>query len=197
MKNKMLAIVSVCLLLGASSMAQGGFHLGIKGGANLYKIDSKSFSEEFKFGYSLGGFAEINFSKKLGIQPEVLWNQYNTQTTSHFSDIYQTSTSELKDVKLDYLSIPILLSYRPSKLISFQAGPQFGILINQDKNLVQNGGEAFKNGDLSLLGGVQLNIGGIRLGGRYAVGLNNINDISNQDEWKNQGFQLYAGFRIL
>ncbi|HEU4608394.1 MAG TPA: outer membrane beta-barrel protein, partial [Chitinophagaceae bacterium] len=107
------------------------------------------------------------------------------------------STSELKDVKLDYLSIPILLSYRPSKLISFQAGPQFGILLNQDKNLVQNGGEAFKNGDLSLLGGVQLNIGGIRLGGRYAVGLNNINDISNQDEWKNQGFQLYAGFRIL
>ncbi len=48
-----------------------------------------------------------------------------------------------------------------------------------------------------MLGGVQLNLGSAKVGGRYVVGLNNINDIDNRDEWKNQGFQLYVGFRLL
>jgi hypothetical protein len=61
---------------------------------------------------------------------------------------------------------------------------------------LENGQAAFKKGDFALLGGAQLNIGGIKVGGRYQVGLNNINDIDDQDKWKNQGWQLYAGFRI-
>jgi hypothetical protein len=53
--------------------------LGFKGGANLQKID-KSFEDEFKFDIT-GGFAEIDFSKKWGIQPEVLWvSNYRTAT---------------------------------------------------------------------------------------------------------------------
>jgi len=44
---------------------------------------------------------------------------------------------------------------------------------------------------------VQLNLGGLKVGGRYVIGLNNINDIDNKEKWKNQGFQVYAGFRIL
>jgi hypothetical protein len=178
------------------SFAQG-FHVGVKGGVNMYKIDGKSFSQEFRYGYNAGIFSEINFSKKLGIQPEILWNQAQTRTTTQFHNMYNGGFSELKGVKLNYLSIPLLLNYSPSRLLTFQAGPQFGILINKNQRLLDNGQQAFKSGDLSMLGGVQLNIGGIKLGGRYVVGLTNINDIDNQDKWKNQGFQLYAGFRIL
>jgi hypothetical protein len=69
--------------------------------------------------------------------------------------------------------------------------------MNKDQNLLQNGKSAFKTGDLSMLGGLQLNLGGFKIGGRYTAGLTNINDIDNQDKWKNQGFQIYAGFRLL
>jgi hypothetical protein len=48
-----------------------------------------------------------------------------------------------------------------------------------------------------MLGGAQLNLGALKLGGRYVVGLANINDIDNKDKWKNQGFQLYLGLKIL
>ena len=89
------------------------------------------------------------------------------------------------------------MSFKPSKILTFQVGPQFGILINKEKDLLKNGQEAFKSGDFSMLGGVQLNIGGAKLGGRYVVGLSNINDIDNKEKWKNQGFQLYVGFRII
>ncbi len=48
-----------------------------------------------------------------------------------------------------------------------------------------------------MLGGVQLNLGALKLGGRYVVGLANINDIDDREKWKNQGFQVYLGTRIL
>ncbi len=193
--NKKFSFLLLMVTVSSVAMAQG-FHVGPKAGVNILKIDGKSFNEEFRFGYNLGAFAEINFNKKWGIQPEVMWNQTNTRTTSEFSEIYPTSTNDIKNVKLNYLSIPLLLNYRPIKLLTLQAGPQVAILIDQDKNLLQNGKEAFKKGDFSMVAGAQLNLGGIKLGGRYVVGLSNINDIDNQDKWKNQGYQLYAGFKL-
>ena len=195
MNIRKTSFLLLCMAVSAIPMAQG-FHVGAKAGVNIFKVDGKSFDQEFKFGYNLGAFSEIYFNKKWGIQPEVLWNQTNTRTSSSFNEIYPTSTSDVKDVKLNYLSMPILLTYRPVKFLSLQAGPQFGILIDQNKNLLQNGSDAFKKGDFALIGGAQLNLAGVKLGGRYQIGLANINDIDKQDKWKNQGFQLYAGFRL-
>lgn len=196
MKKRFLPLFIFALAISSVSFAQGGFHLGIKGGVNLYKVEGKSFKQEFQHGYNFGGFAEINFNDKWGIQPEVLWNQSNATTSDEFKDIYEEIATQVRDVKLNYLSIPLLLNYRPSKFFTFQAGPQFGILLNKDQDFVDNSKEAFRTGDFSLLGGVQLNFGGAKIGGRYVVGLTNINDIDNRDKWKNQGFQLYAGFRL-
>jgi hypothetical protein len=178
-----------------------GFHLGVKAGANIFKIDGQSFDQSFQYGYNVGAFAELNFTSKWGIQPELTWNQTNYRTGDHFEAIFPGGTNDLKG-KLNYLSIPILLSFRPIKLISLQVGPQFGVLMSGDQNLVQNGRNAFKKGDFSVVGGAQLNLGGLKLGARYVIGLTDINDVpngtaTNPETWKNQGFQVYAGFRIL
>jgi len=69
--------------------------------------------------------------------------------------------------------------------------------MDKHRNLFENGKDAFSSGDLSMLAGVQLNVAGLRLSGRYIVGLTNINDVGNSDKWKNQGFQLSVGFRII
>ena len=193
--NRKISLLLLATTLTTLSFAQG-FHAGIKGGANVDKIAGKSFEEEFRHGYNLGAFAEINFNKKWGIQPEVLWNQTNTRTSSDFNEIYPHGVSDVQNVKLNYLSIPILLTYRPIKPLSLMAGPQVGILMDQDRTLLQNGGDAFKRGDFSMVAGAQLNIAAFKVGARYQVGLNNINDIDNQDKWKSQGFQAYVGFRL-
>jgi hypothetical protein len=195
-KTKIVPLLVLLMAISSFGFAQG-FHVGIKGGVNMFKIDGQSFNDEFRYGYNAGLFSEINFGKKWGIQPEVLWNQSQTRTTTHFQNMYNQGFSGFKDVTLNYLSIPLLLSYRPAKLISFQAGPQFGVLINHNQDLLSNGKTAFRSGDFSMLGGIQLNIGGAKIGGRYVVGLSNINDIDNREKWKNQGFQLYLGFRII
>jgi hypothetical protein len=188
-------VLSLSLLLAVVHGQAQGFHFGIKAGANLFKMDGESFDQEYKFGYNVGAFSELNFTSSWGLQPELLFNQTNYRTGTQFSDIYPDGVNGVKG-KLNYLSIPVLLSFRPIPLLSLLAGPQFGILLNQDEHLVNNAGQAFKKGDLSFVGGAQLNLASIKVGARYVVGLNNINDLQNQNNWKNEGWQLYAGFRI-
>lgn len=195
MKTKITALIA-CIIFTQAAMAQ--FKLGIKAGTNITKIDGTSFRDEFAYGYHAGGFVEIGLGGKLGIQPEVLFNQVKSRVDSNFSNIYQNAVdfNSYRDVKLNYISIPLLLNYKLGNVLSLQAGPQFGILMNGDKTLLQNGKEAFKSGDLSMLGGAQINISKLRLTGRYVVGLNNISDISEQNKWKNQGFQLSVGLAL-
>jgi Outer membrane protein beta-barrel domain len=191
MKTKLICIVTV-LLISHTMMAQ--FHIGIKAGANITKINGKSFSDEFKYGYHLGGFAEIGLGRNFSLQPEVLYNQYSTTLDSNFSHVYQgVINSPQRSVKLNYLSLPILLNYKIFGPLSIQAGPQFGVLIDQSKTVLQNGGEAFKNGDFSVLAGAVVKLNNLRVTGRYAIGLNNINDIDNQNKWKSQTIQLSLG----
>jgi len=177
--------------------ASAQFHIGIKGGSNITKIDGKSFKDEFRYGYLLGGFAEIGLGGKLGVQPEVLYSQYQTRVDSNFKNIYQNAfnPSYNGNVKLNYLSVPIMLNYKMG-LITLQAGPQFGILLDQNKTLLQNGKDAFSKGDFSMAGGAQIKILKLRLSGRYVVGLNNINQIDNRDQWKSQAVQLSVGLAL-
>jgi hypothetical protein len=195
MKTKFL-FLSAALLISFASMAQ--FHIGAKAGANIFKVDGHSFKDQFKYGYHLGGFMEIPISKKLTIQPEVLFNQFSTVLDSSYKNIYDGvfNSQNGNHIKLNYLSIPVLLEYKMAKFFRLQAGPQFGVLIDQNRNLLQNGGDAFKRGDLSMLAGAELQILKFRITGRYAIGLSNINDIDNQDKWTNQGFQLSLGLAL-
>jgi len=192
MKTKLL-ILAIFSIIGSSVSAQK-LHLGIKGGANINKLDGRSFDDEFSFGYHVGGFFSVGLGKKFAIQPEILFNQINVDTSSNFSSVYQFN--KVDKIQLRYVSIPILLNYKPIKFLTLQAGPQFGILTNKSKTLVENGRDAFKSGDFSMLGGVQVNIGHLNIYGRYAVGLSNLNDIDDKEKWKSQSIQLGVGFTL-
>lgn len=192
MKTKILSL-ALLILFSASASAQK-LKIGVKGGASINKLSGKSFKEEFSFGYHLGGFVAIGLSKKIAIQPEILFSQSNVDTSTTFSSVYQFK--QLDKVQLRYISFPILLNIKPVKALTLQVGPQFGILTNKSKTLLQNGQQAFKSGDFSMLGGVQVNIGHLNIYGRYAVGLSNINDIDNKEKWKNQSVQLGIGLTL-
>jgi len=194
MKTKLVNL-SVALLISQLMMAQ--FHIGVKAGANITKVDGESFKQQFEYGYNLGGFAEIKLSDKFSFNPEVLFSQNSSTLDSNYKSIYENViASDQSKVKLNYLTIPLLLDYKFLGPVHLQAGPQFGILMNKDKNFLQNGEQAFKNGDFSMALGAQVKIAQFRFTGRYLIGLNNINDIDNQDKWKNQVIQLSVGVAL-
>lgn len=188
------SILTACLINLASAQS---FHAGFKLGSNVNKISGVSFKDEFTYNYHAGAFATIGLGKKWAIQPEVLFNQVSADTTNQFGEMYKLSFDKVSNVKLNYLSIPIMVNYNLSKFFALQAGPQYGILINKNDNLINNGKSAFKNGDFSLLGGVQIKVASLRIYGRYGIGLNNLNDIDNKDRWKSQTIQLGIGLALL
>lgn len=195
MKKASFLFLTVLFISSGSLFAQG-FHLGVKAGANMAKLSpGESFSDGFKLGLSAGAFAELNFTKHIGLQPEILFNQTNTRTASNFDEVYQLQGYSGKDVYMNYLTIPVLLSIRPIPLISILVGPQFGIKLND--NISTSAINAFKSGDFSVVGGAQINLGGFKAGARYLIGLNNLNDLNNNYKWKSQTIQLYVGFRII
>lgn len=193
MKKIILSAVGIFIIMIAAN-AQAGFRLGIKGGANLTKISGQSFDQNFKLGYQLGGFAEIDFSKPFGIQPEVLFSE-SYGRTANLSAI-PTNLDGSQDIKLNYLSIPILLRINVCNLVTLHVGPQYSILINKHNTTLRNGSDAFKSGDFAMVGGLQLNLSALRIYGRYNIGLSNINDLGNQDKWTSQQLQLGVGLRF-
>lgn len=188
--------ICVSFILITTSVSAQGIKLAFHAGANMGKLDGRSFKDAYQLGYHLGVSPEIMFSSKWGIQPAVLFSQTNTTTSSDFNDIYKISLNELGDVQLKYLSIPLLLSYRPVSFFSLQAGPQFSILMNNQNTFLENSGNAFSKGDLSLVGGAQIQILKFRIYGRYGIGLYNINDIDNRDNWRSQTMQLGVGLTL-
>jgi hypothetical protein len=197
---KKLSFLAIAVFIFSVSRIQAqGFHLGVKAGANLASINGRSFDEGFNWGFMAGAFAEVNVSSKWGLQPELLFSSTKTQTASDFSSIVNEAGNvglNSQTVSLNYLSIPILLSFKPIPLLSIQVGPQFGILMNTSQNITSNGKNAFKSGDFAIVGGAQLNVGGFKAGARYIFGLTNINDVTSVDTWNNRNIQFYVGFRI-
>jgi hypothetical protein len=185
------------VLIGLSGIANAQrFTVGGKAGANLTKITGKAFKEEFNLGYHVGAFAEIDLGKKWGIQPELIWNQVNTHPASGIDSVLNNWQHNTSSIQLNYLTIPILLRYNVGSLVTLNLGPQFGILTSKDKTLWNNSKEAFKGGDFSMVGGLQLNLKMLRVYGRYNIGLSNINDVGNQDKWKSQQLQFGVGLAL-
>ena len=197
MKSK-LSLLVLALLAVTLTQAQG-LHFGIKGGVNMTKVDGKAMTDEFNYGYQLGGFAEVGLGKKWFIQPEVMWTEFRTRTADNFETIieFPAEGANRKEGKLNYLAIPITLNYRLLDWFSLHAGPQFGVLLNQDKNLLENGRDAFNAGVVSFVTGAQLNFGGFHITGRYFTNINDINSGDVNEAWKNKGFQVGVGIRIL
>jgi hypothetical protein len=196
MKTKLVILFAAVLFVQAT---QAQFRIGVKAGTNIVKIDGVSFEDQFRYGYHAGGFSEIALTKnkKLWLQPEVLFSQYSTTLDSNFKSVYKDIIkSDQVKVKLNYLTIPVLLNYKFIGPVYLQAGPQFSILKNTNRTLLQNGGDAFTKGDFSMVGGLQVRLSHLYFTGRYVVGLNNINDIDDQDRWKSQAVQLSVGISL-
>lgn len=192
MKTKIIFII-VFLLMSTSALFAQGFTFGIKAGANLGKISGQSFKDEFTLGYHAGAFVTIG-GKKFAIQPEVLLSQVNADTSTRFSDVY--AFNHIKNIQLNALTIPIMINYNISNILTLQAGPQFGVILDQNKNLTQNGKDAFKTNNFSVAAGIQLKLLKFRVYGRFVGGVTDLKNIEANDTWKVQNIQLGIGIAL-
>lgn len=209
MKNKWLLILSIStfsLLSISIFAAEPVISIGAKVGANLSNIyDSKSedFQADPKLGFAGGGFISIPIGNFLGIQPELMFSQKGLRGSGRvlLSDYSFTRTT-------NYIDIPLLVAFKPSKFISILAGPQYSYLISQ--NYKFNSGsinidqqEDFKNENIRkntfcFTGGFDIYVNNFLFSARIGWDLkdNNGDGTSTTPRYKNTWTQATVGFRF-
>ncbi len=192
---KKIISFGICFICVTNLAVAQSVQVGLKAGANFQKIDGIPFKDKFSFGYQGGAFAAIGITKKYGIQPEILFSTVNADTATQFSTVY--GFKQVEKIKFQYLDIPVLLNVKAAPFLTFQAGPQVSILLNRNESLLKNGENAFNQGVLSAVGGVQFNLTKFKIYGRYVAGLSDLsNSKSNDDKWKNSNIQVGIGYKI-
>ena len=173
------------------------FRFGAKAGVNINKVQGKSYKEGFNYNFQAGGFLQFNFSKRFGIQPEVNFVQTSSEFTDDANTIYDDifRDGSQKKAKLNYLEVPLLLNINVgnSKRVKLQIGPAFGGLLKQTVDSLKVNGDIYKNSEWSAIGGIWIQLPFVNIGARYKLGLTNINAIDDQQKWKNQAIQVFAG----
>lgn len=182
------------------------FLVGAKAGinrSNVYDSQGEEFKSDAKFGFAGGAFLEIPIGKYLGIHPEILISQKGFQGTGRVLggsyNFTRTTT---------YLDIPLQISLKPSEFITIVAGPQYSYLINQ-RDVFTNATtsieqeQEFENDNIrknifGLVGGVDINLKHIVLGGRvgWDVQNNNGDGTSTTPRYKNVWYQATIGYKL-
>jgi len=204
MKTFLITLLMFCSIYGFSQKRydpnadrENFFRIGAKAGVNVNKITGQSYKEGFNYNYLLGGFMQFNFSKTFGLQPEINFVQSSSEFTDNASDVYDDlfRDGSQRKARLNYLKVPLLLNINvgPSKRVKLQVGPQIGGLLNQSVDSLKDNRDIFKKGDWAAVGGLWIQLPFINIGGRYEVGLSNLNDIDNSEKWKSQAFTIFAG----
>jgi hypothetical protein len=170
------------------------FRFGAKGGVNINKITGQAYKSGFNYNYQLGGFLQFNFSKRFGIQPEINFVQSSSEyATDVYDDIFRDGSQ--KNAKLNYLEVPLLLNINVgvSKRVKLQIGPAYGGLLKQTVDSLKSAANIYKNGDWAAIGGLWIQLPLFNIGARYKLGLSNLNAIDDQQKWKSQSIQIFAG----
>ena len=183
------------LLIGIYTEAQEKIGIGIKVGQNLTSVNSVAV-DRHAASYHGGVTFQVGLTDKISLVPEVLLSQTKLSTNPSIMDVLGDNSLRPETYHLNYMMVPLLVQVKPFPMLALQAGPQYGILLDQRKDGKENAQLAFKQGEFSFVGGAKVNLGGFFVYGRYVVGLQNINELQDQAKWKTTQWQLGLGLNL-
>ena len=195
--NRFIRVTLILSLITAAS-AQAQVAFGLKGGLNLTTLDVKDpeLSYESRTGYHAGIFLRSKMDK-IAIQPELLlFTQQGDLESSFFGSARESFT---------YLSVPVILKFYPVAGLNIQLGPQFGFLIDGEREYDSFFGtgteditDHYKKSDVSVSVGGGYDFGfGLGLDVRYNIGVKDINDAADGQEARSRIFLLSLGWNFL
>ncbi|MCK7591196.1 PorT family protein [Subsaxibacter sp. CAU 1640] len=165
-------------------------HNIIKAGINFANISSESRSFTTRISFHAGFGIENEFSEQFSLAPEVLFSSQGAKAKNGSS----------REFRLNYINLPIMFRFYPSKGFFLEAGPQGGILVsarqssdgNYDSNVENIKGQDY---------GFNLGLGFksesvIGINARYYFGLRDINDYEYGEKLKNGVLQISLSFYI-
>ncbi len=183
---------------------------GIKGGMNVSNLTSsgKSIKLDSKINCHIGAILEIAVTDRFAIQPEFIYSIQGAKFDQKIEGLKART-----DLKLDYITIPIMAKVFLLPNFCVDAGPQISFNVNSKINAEAMGkdettdiSDHIKGYDFSLGLGLGYNIQGVCVSARYNLGvvkvfkhslkLENINldEILETKNSRSGVFQLSLGF---
>ena len=203
MKKVFFALAAV-LMLSLTSQAQVKF--GAKAGMNLSRVTETV--ETIKPGFHAGIYAQVKLHPMFSIQPEVLYSMQGGMEKDVNEILNQTISSKTTLTSHNVI-VPIMLQFSPIKMITIEAGPQFGFNLGMSSHsvvttqgLVNTETESdytfesddYNMFDFGLAAGLKLNVASnVNIYARYNFGLTNV-FVYEDDETMNQNLMLGVGF---
>jgi hypothetical protein len=188
---KKMFVFVICLFTLSAGFAQQQPVWGIKGGLNFstFKSANKDAQKllDARMGFHLGIISHNHLSHKIAIQPELQFSSQGTEVNTSSEDF---------EYRLSYINLPVMFQYMFDNGFRIEAGPYVGLLVGAkdvyDDGTENNSKDDYKKADAGLgLGLNYLTYSGFGIGGRYNIGLANIND-RNGAKTQNRVFQLSA-----
>lgn len=176
--------------------AKGGVNFANFGGDDAEEADMKSLT-----GFHLGLVAEFKFSERLSFQPELLYSSQGAKASETFFDEDFGNMNVDVKLKVDYISLPLLLKLYPIEGLSLDIGPQISILVDSDaeadfqgENFSVDIKDETNSFDFSGAFGIGYHLPvGLFLQGRYILGFTDVYEESNL---RNRLFQLSIGYKF-
>ncbi|GAA4331253.1 porin family protein [Flaviaesturariibacter amylovorans] len=168
---KKALFLGLALAAGTIVHAQHLPKLGIKAGLNIASLSLESDVDvKSRLGAHGGLLVHIHLGPQFALQPEVLYSQQGMKIgTGSDADVF----------KFDYLNVPFMLQYMFNNGFRVEAGPQVGLLLSakhETPDGTDNIKNEFKQADFGVGFGVNyLSQTGFGIGGRYNLGVSNIN----------------------
>lgn len=191
-------ILSVLVFIGTQTLlgqetSKNDSNFGIKGGLNYSTVTKGDFDEgpDPRTSFYIGFYGEIPLVEKVfSIQPEFIYSRQGFENNFTILGNNYKST-----YKIDYINVPILAKIYLGKTFAIEAGPQFGVKINE--NIETNNSSSDRNEvnsfDTALAAGVSLNFDSMFISGRYTYSLN---EVVKDSDAKNSVFQVGLGFKF-
>ncbi|MBS0032318.1 porin family protein [Chitinophaga sp. 22321] len=193
----MKKVILVCLVFfsvkGFSQTAPKSFtqgllqrlEFGLKAGASYSNFTDANFPTDPLVGFHAGGTVAFKITKNFLVQEDFL---FSSQGAKSMGDAFGKG-----DIKLYYISVPLLLKYRTNMGFYVEAGAQAGFKVREDIGGVTDR-EFFKKTDIAAVGGIGYQSKmGLGIGARYIYGLSSVGNFEAsgiKNDFKNNNAQV-------
>jgi len=190
-----------------SAFAQQEVKFGPKAGVNFSTLTNTTKAKMLT-GFYFGGVAEIKFTDKFSVQPEIVYSSQGAKNDYHQTEGLVSVHHHNHD-KLEYINIPIIAKYYVYQGLSIEFGPQFSFLTkaeSKDDVTINNATTEFKRDFKNEVNSFDFGVGiglsydltnGFFANARYNFGLTSVGK-SNQyyKDSKNGVTQIGVGYKF-
>ena len=190
--KKVLSLLAFFSLIAVGSYAQGvsgGLKLGLNLANQTISNDYVTISPSFRPSLHAGGYLTLMISNKIGVQPEVLYSA-------------QGAKMDGQTLKLNYVTVPVLVRFNITERFNLHLGPQIGMLLSAKAKMESGDDEdvkdQYKGTDIGIAGGLGVDLPmGLNFGFRFIKGVSNIagEDVGDT-KYKNYNLQLSVGYKL-